>query len=133
MLLNINYLWEIKLYCFWIKVHVSSLVSKWLFGWVHSWNPSSFIKWGGGVWVSKIFQKEEVVKTSSIKREGLVGFTYFHTNPFRYHLYMSSLSTIFISIFCVSEKGLCLTESNHQICDFCIWVIFEKQRYWWPL
>ena len=132
MLLNINYLWEIKLHCFWIKVHVSSLVSKWLFGWVHSWNPFSFIK-GEGFDFPKFFQKEEVVKTSSIKREGLVGFTYFHTNPFQYHLYICLLYLQFLSVFFVSEKGLCLTESNHQICDFCIWVIFEKQRYWWPV
>ena len=103
MLLNINYLWEIKLHCFWIKVHVSSLVSKWLFGWVHSWNPFSFIK-GEGFDFPKFFQKEEVVKTSSIKREGLVGFTYFHTNPFQYHLYICLLYLQFLSVFFVFQK-----------------------------
>ena len=36
---------------------------------------------------------------------------------------------ISISILCVSQEWLSLTEFNKQIRDFCKWLILEKQRY----
>ena len=32
----------------------------------------------------------------------------------------------------ISREGLCLLESNQQICDFYSWIIFEKQRHCEP-
>ena len=112
--------------------------------WTHSWNPPLYK--GEGVRVFEIFLKKGVqifsikegtgnIGSVSLKKEGT---TYFHTNPFECHisLYFPFQSllliyTTFISILCISQEGLNLSESNQQICDFCKCVILEKQRYYW--
>ena len=59
--------------------------------------------------------------------------SYYKHLPFSKKLYQTEMNftlliyTFFFSIFCVSQEGLNLMESNQQIYDFYKWALFEKQ------